>query len=151
MKLKTLFLISCVVLSNKMYSQYVIKNYTNANIEQLANMKQIADWIQFNNAENVIQLLSNTTYIDVDFLRIESIFLSKEYPRDEISSTKNTTISDDRNIVWLERNIYKASKKKLKARYQIYFTVEYINDSYQIIDLTFGKKKKINTTKYDKN
>ncbi len=133
------------------YSQYAIENYSNAKIDQLPEIRQIADWVQFHNVDNVYPLLSKTANIDHTYLNIESSYLSKEFSKDKIISSNHTNVSDDRNVVWYERNIYKKTKSKLKARYQIYITIEIINDSYEIVDLWFGKKKKINTDDYNKN
>ena len=132
------------------YSQYAIENYSNAKIDQLPEIRQIADWVQFHNVDNVYPLLSKTANIDHTYLNIESSYLSKEFSKDKIISSNHTNVSDDRNVVWYERNIYKKTKSKLKARYQIYITIEIINDSYEIVDLWFGKKKKINTDDYNK-
>lgn len=148
---KTIFFTIFLFVFNYTQAQYVVNNYSNANIKQLGTVKQIADWIQFNEIDNVFYLLSNQTNVDKAFLNIESSYLAKEYPRDKIESNKVISITDERNIVWYERNIYKKKKEKLKPKYQIYFTVEFIDSSYKIIDISFGKKKKINTDKYDKN
>ncbi len=133
------------------HSQYAIENYSNAKIDQLPEIRQIADWVQFHNVDNVYPLLSKTANVDHTYLNIESSYLSKQFSKDKIISSNHTNVSDDRNVVWYERNIYKKTKSKLKARYQIYITIEIINDSYEIVDLWFGKKKKINTDDYNKN
>ncbi|WP_250433030.1 hypothetical protein [Hanstruepera flava] len=140
-----------LILSFCSYAQYAIKNYSNATIDQLPMVRQIADWIQFHDIDNVIPLLSDSSIIDQTFLNIESSYLSIEYPRDKIEFSENKAIEDKRNIVWYERNFYKVSKSKLKPRYQIYITVEFIEGSYRVIDLSLGKNKKINTSQYDKN
>lgn len=132
-------------------AQYALKNYSNAEIDELPIVQQIANWIQYHQIDNVIPLLTNKNIIDQTYFDSESTFLSLEYSRDRVESNTHTTVADSRNIVWYERNFYKKSKSTLKPRYQIYFTVEFINDSYRIIDLQFGKKKKINTSEYDTN
>ncbi|WP_223032895.1 hypothetical protein [Hanstruepera marina] len=133
------------------FTQYAVKNYSNATIDQLPTVKQIADWIQFHDTNNVIPLLSDPSIIDQTFLNIESSYLSIEYSRDKIEFNEHKAIEDKRNIVWYERNFYKVSKSKLKPRYQIYITVEFFEGSYRVIDLSLGKNKKINTSQYDKN
>lgn len=133
------------------YSQFAVKNYSNASSDELPNVKQIVDWIQFHQVDNVFPLLSKTAIVDRTYLNIESSYLVAEFPRDKIEYNQHTGVKDDRNIVWYERNFYKISKSKLKPRYQIYITVEFLNGSYRILDLSFGKKKKINTSQYDKN
>ncbi len=151
MKRNILILIYSILWSINAQSQYAIENYSNANIEQKQDIKQIADWIQFNAIDNVLPLLSETNSVDLDFLKIESSFLAKEYGSQKIISNKDISVSDDRSIIWYERNIFKVSKKNRKARYQIYFTAEYSDGFYKIIDLNFGKKKKINLQKYTAN
>lgn len=148
-KMKTLFSILFIGFSFVSHAQYAIENYSNASVDQLPEVKQIADWIQFHQIDNVLPLLSNEGVVDQSYLNIESSYLGKEYSRNKIESNNHTSVPDERKIVWYERNIYKTSKTKLKARYQIYFTVEFIDNYYRIIDLTFGKKKKINTSQYD--
>lgn len=143
--------ISLLFVSLNAKAQHVVENYSNADIKQLATVKQIADWVQFNEIDNVFYLLSNQNIVDKAFLNIESSYLAKEYSRDKIESSKAISITDDRNIVWYERNIYKKKKGKLKPKYQIYFTVEFIDSAYKILDISFGKKKKINTAKYTGN
>lgn len=133
------------------YAQIAIENYSNASTDQLPRIEQIADWIQFHNLDNVYPLLSKTADTDQEYLNIESSYISKEYSRDKIVSMNHTTVSDNRNVVWYERDIYKKSKAKLKPRYQIYITLELTNNDYKIVDLRFGKKKKINTDDYIKN
>ncbi|EGV44164.1 hypothetical protein BZARG_946 [Bizionia argentinensis JUB59] len=133
------------------HAQYVIENYSNAEIDQLPAVEEIANWIQFNSSNNVIPLLENPNTIDRVYLNTESAFLSLKYDRNKVDSKTHHYIDDDRNIVWYERDFYKKSKSKLKPRYQIYFTVEFVNNSYKIIDLKIGKKKKINTGDYSKN
>lgn len=133
------------------YAQFVVENYSNASVDQLPEVKQIADWIQFHQIDNVLPLLSDDILVDKNYLNIESSYLGKEYSRYKIETSIHTSVSDEREIVWYERNIFKTSKTKLKPRYQIYLTLEFIGNSYSIVDLAFGKKKKINTNKYDKN
>lgn len=133
------------------HAQYALENYSNAEIDQLPIVQEIANWIQHHQIDHVMPLLANKNTIDRTYFDIESSFLSLEYSRDRIESNKHTAVVDERNIVWYERNIYKITKSKLKPRYQIYFTVEFDNNSYRIIDLQFGKKKKINTNEYDMN
>ncbi len=133
------------------HAQYALENYSNAEIDQLPIMQEIANWIQYHKIDNVLPVLANPNTIDQTYFDSETTFLSLEYTRDRIESNKHTTVTDDRNIVWYERNFYKKTKSKLKPRYQIYFTVDFINDSYRIIDLQFGKKNKINTSHYDTN
>ncbi|UPS91994.1 hypothetical protein [Bizionia sp. M204] len=150
--IKTFYItIVFMLFSGISHAQYTLKNYSNAEIDKLPIVKEIANWIQYNQIDNVIPLLANKNIIDQTYLDSETTFLSLEYTRDRIDSNTHTTVVDDRNIVWYERNFYKNSKSKLKPRYQIYFTVEFSNDSYRIIDLRFGKKKKINTSEYDTN
>ena len=150
-KMKTLFSILFIGFSFVSHAQYAIENYSNASVDQLPEVKQIADWIQFHQIDNVLPLLSDDILVDKNYLNIESSYLGKEYSRDKIETNTHTSVPDERNIVWYERNIYKTSKTKLKARYQIYLTLEFIGNSYSIVDLAFGKKKKINTDQYDKN
>lgn len=149
--MKFIFTILFILLYSLGYAQFTVKNYSNASVDQLPEIKQIADWIQFHQIDNVLPLLSDDILVDKNYLNIESSYLGKEYSRNKIETSNHTSVSDERKIVWYERNIYKISKTKLKPRYQIYLTLEFIDNSYSIIDLSFGKKKKINTTKYDKN
>ena len=132
------------------HSQLAVKNYSNASIDKLPTVKQIADWIQFHQLDNIYPLLSESAMVDKTYLNIESTYMSNEFSRDKIEYTEHKELYDNRNIVWYERNIYKVSKGKLKPRYQIYITVEFYEGSYRIIDLSFGKNKKINTSQYDK-
>jgi hypothetical protein len=132
-------------------AQYAVENYSNARVDQLQNIEQVADWIQFHNLEYVYPLLTESAGTDKAYLNIESSYISKEYARDNIVSNNHTSISDDRNVIWYERNFYKKTNTKLKPRYQVYITMEFIDNSYKIVDLMFGKKKKINTDQYDKN
>jgi hypothetical protein len=149
--MKHIFTLLFILLYSVGYAQFAIENYSNASADQLPEVKQIADWIQFHQIDNVLPLLSDDILVDKNYLNIESSYLGKEYSRDKIETSNHTSVSDERKIVWYERNIYKISKTKLKPRYQIYLTLEFIGNSYSIVDLAFGKKKKINTNKYDKN
>ncbi|TYB79284.1 hypothetical protein [Bizionia myxarmorum] len=149
--MKTYITCLFLMLSAIGHAQYVIENYSNAEIDQLPAVEEIANWIQFNNSNNVIPLLENPNTVDRVYLNTESAFLSLEYTRKNANSNAHHYINDDRNIVWYERNFYKKTKSELKPRYQIYFTVEFVNDSYKIIDLQFGKKRKINTSDYITN
>lgn len=133
------------------YSQLALKNYSNASIDKLPTVKQIADWVQFHQLDNVFPLLSESAMIDKTYLNIESTYLSNEFSRDKIEYSEHKELNDNRNIVWYERNIYKLSKGKLKPRYQIYITVEFFDGSYRIMDLSLGKNRKINTNQYDNN
>ncbi len=132
-------------------AQYTLENYSNAEINQLPLLQNIADWIQYHQIDNVIPFLAHKNTVDQVYLDSESAFISLEYTRNKIESNTHKFVEDNRSIVWYERNIYKKSNSKLKPRYQIYFTVEIINDTYRIIDLQFGKKKKINTSEYNTN
>ena len=149
MKHITFILLLCLSLQS--YAQFAVKNYSNVSIDQLSTIKQIADWIQFHQIDNVYPLFSNDLIVDKIYLNIESSYLAKEFSREKIVSNNDISVIDERDIIWYERNIYKKTKTKLKPRYQIYFTIEYTEDSYKILDLQFGKKKKINTSEYDKN
>lgn len=149
--MKLRFTIVFLLLSIFGYSQLAVKNYSNASIDKLPTVKQIADWVQYHQLDNVYPLLSESVMIDKTYLNIESTYMSIEFSRDKIEYSEHKSLNDNRNIVWYERNIYKVSKSKLKPRYQIYITVEFFEGSYRIIDLSFGKNKKINTSQYDKN
>lgn len=148
MKLRLLIVV-CLIFQLG-HAQYAIKNYSNASIDMLPTIKQIADWIQFHQIDNVIPILADNSIVDPAYFNIESSYLSIEFSRDKIEFTEHNEVTDDRNIVWYERNFYKVSKSKLKPRYQLYFTVEFIDGTYKILDLSFGKSKKINTSQYDK-
>ncbi|MGY0391754.1 hypothetical protein ACW5R3_04210 [Bizionia sp. KMM 8389] len=150
--MKTLYVFSVFFLiATITQAQYVIQNYSNAEIDQLAIMEEIADNIQNHHLESTMLLLTNPNTIDPVYLDSESTFLSLEYTRKKVKSNVHHTVVDDRNIVWYERNFYKQTKSKLKPRYQIYFTVEFSASSYKIIDLQAAKKKKINTSLYHTN
>lgn len=149
MKLK-LFIVF-LSLSFFSHAQYAVKNYSNASIDKLPTVKQIADWIQFHQVTNVFPLIADTANVDETYLNIESSYMAIEFSRDDIEFNEHTEVTDERNIVWYERNFYKVSKSKLKPRYQLYFTVEFRDGTYRILDLSFGKNKKINTSQYDKN
>jgi hypothetical protein len=149
--MKHIFSVLFILLYAVGYAQFAVENYSNASVDQLPEVKLIADWIQFHQIDNILPLLSDDVLVDKNYLNIESSYLGKEYSRDKIEISNHTSVPDERNIVWYERNIYKISKTKLKPRYQIYLTLEFIGNSYSIVDLAFGKKKKINTNKYDKN
>lgn len=146
---------SCFVIlflfSSTSYAQFAVKNYSNAPVDQIATIQQIADWIQFHKLDNTYPLFSNAALIDKAYLNIESTYLSKEYSKDKIDSIEHIKVNDGRQVFWYERNIFKISKQKLKPRYQIYITLEYSNGIYSILDLKLSKNKKINTSLYDQN
>lgn len=147
--MKRYFSILFVLLSYTVEAQFAVKNYSNAPIDQTSTIQQIVDWIQFNQINNVAPFFSDTTLVDLEYLNIESTYLSKEYSRAKIDSSEHIEVEDQRQVYWYERNIYKINKGKLKPRYQIYITVENSEDSFKILDLKFGKRKKINTSHYN--
>ena len=140
-----------LILSFCGYAQFAVKNYSNAPIDQITTIQQIADWIQFHQTANVIPLFADIAIVDKVYLDIESTYLSKEYASGKIDNSEHIEVNDERNIIWYERNIYKINKNQLKPRYQIYITIEYSDGSYRILDLKLGKNKKINTSQYDQN
>ncbi|MFD2551875.1 hypothetical protein ACFSQP_08610 [Bizionia sediminis] len=132
-------------------AQYVIENFSNAAINQLPIVEEIAYWLQTNQIDNMVPLMANPNTVDTAYLKSETTFLALEYTKKRILKNTHTSVTDTRQIVWYERNFYKQTKSKLKPRYQIYFTVEFHKGYYKIIDLTFGKRKKINTENYTAN
>ena len=149
--MKTKISIILFLLSITAKAQFAVKNYSNAPVDQISTIKQIADWIQFDESENIYPFITETTLVDMVYLKIESAYLSKEYSRAKVDSNKHIEVKDDREVFWYERNIYKVSGNKLKPRYQIYITVDYSDGAYSILDIKFGKNKKINTSQYDQN
>ena len=135
-------------ISLQTHAQLQVKNYTNAKINELQTIEQIVNWIHYGQPERVDPALANDQVIDRTYLNIESVYISKSYPRDEISKEDLTTLKDPSPIVWYERTIFKERKNELKPVYQIYVGIDISKSPIEILDLFLRKGKKAMTQNF---
>ncbi|CDF80502.1 conserved hypothetical protein [Formosa agariphila KMM 3901] len=140
------------LMSLHIQAQLQVKNYTNAKIDQLQTIEQVMNWTNYGQPERVDAHLASDEVIDRTYLNIESVYISKTYPRKEITKQDLITLTDDPSpIVWYERTIFKERKKGLKPAYQIYIGIDMTKSPYQIVDLFLRKGKKIVTRNFKKD
>ncbi|MFB9055100.1 hypothetical protein ACFFVB_18620 [Formosa undariae] len=129
-------------------AQLQVKNYTNAKINELQTIEQVVNWIHYGQPERVDPSLASDEVIDRTYLNIESVYISKTYPRNKITKQDITTVTDSSPIVWYERTIFKEKKNGLKPAYQIYVGIDMSKFPNEILDLFLRKGKRVMTQNF---
>ncbi|MHA7941864.1 hypothetical protein ACJOV8_002145 [Formosa sp. 3Alg 14/1] len=139
------YFISTLILFISLHAQaqLQVRNYTNAKINELQTIEQVVNWIHYGQPERVDPSLANDQVIDRTYLNIESVYISKTYPRKEITKQDLTTVTDSSPIVWYERTIFKERKKGLKPAYQIYVGIDMSKFPNEVLDLFLRKGKQV--------
>ncbi|MGJ5642053.1 hypothetical protein [Formosa sp. S-31] len=146
--MKTLAAIVIILCSSNLFAQLQIKNYTNADLSEQQTVEQVVNWIQYDQHENIYPHIIRPDVVDKAYLNIESGYLNKTYPKNDITSQSTTQVKDETTIVWYERNIFKERKKGLKQVYQIYVAIDMSKPNFEILDLFLRKGKQIKHRTY---